>query len=142
MAKVEKFEDLRIWQEARALCKALAEVWTRPKFAKDFSLVNQLNSSSGSVMDNIAEGFDRGGNKEFIHFLSIARGSCSEVRSQLYRARDRAYISEAELDRFLERATSIGKGISSLMSYLRKSDYKGSKFKEPSAVYYNPEEEE
>jgi len=91
MATVEKFEELIAWQKARHNAHEIYELTCLEKFDCDFSLVGQIRKSSGSVMDNIAEGFDRGGNKEFIQFLYIAKGSLSETKSQLYRAFDRTY---------------------------------------------------
>src|SRR5205809_564697 len=96
MATIRRFEDLEIWQLARKLCNMIYPYTGYAGFSKDFKLINQINGSSGSVMDNIAEGFDRGGRKEFINFLGIAKGSGGEVKSQLYRAFDRKYISQEE----------------------------------------------
>ncbi len=86
--KIDKFEDLEIWQEARELCRYVFKLTSTGLFNKDYKFRDQIRSSSGSVMDNIAEGFERGGNKEFAQFLSIAKGSCGETRSQSYRALD------------------------------------------------------
>ncbi|PKD43192.1 four helix bundle protein [Rhodohalobacter barkolensis] len=128
--KVERFEDLEIWQLARELCKDVYQITNFGAFAKDFKLRNQIRGSSGSIMDNIAEGFERGGNKEFIQFLSIAKGSCGETRSQLYRSFDYEYITETEFETLVNKAVFISKKISSLMNYLSKSDLRGSKFKQ------------
>ncbi len=90
MATIQRFEDLDIWKMARTLAEEVHELYTNHDvFSKDYRLKNQINGSSGSVMDNIAEGFERGGNNEFVNFLSIAKGSLGEVKSQLYRAYDR-----------------------------------------------------
>jgi four helix bundle protein len=92
--KIARFEDLEIWKEARELSKLIKSFTKKSEFSRDYKLSSQINSSSGSVMDNVAEGFDRDGNKEFIQFLSIARGSNAEKRSQGYRAFDYEYISK------------------------------------------------
>ena len=126
--KIERFEDLEIWQEARELCRRVSEITSVSPFCSDFNLKDQIRASSGSVMDNIAEGFERGGNKEFIQFLSIAKGSCGETRSQSYRAFDYKYINQDTLDDLIFRTIQLSKKISSLMGYLKSSDFKGSKF--------------
>jgi len=126
--KVTRFEDLEIWQEARELCKFIKSITSKPPFSKDFRFSDQIRDSSGSVMDNIAEGFERGGNKEFTQFLSISKGSCGETRSQGYRAFDYEYITQEELDECINRTVILGVKISNLMEYLRNSDFKGSKF--------------
>ena len=129
--KIERFEDLEIWMEARELCRRVFEITSVSPFCSDFKLKDQIRGSSGSVMDNIAEGFERGGNKEFIQFLSIAKGSCGETRSQSYRAFDYKYINQDILDDLIFRTTQLSKKISSLMAYLKNSDFKGSKFLKP-----------
>jgi len=126
---IERFEDLEIWQEARELCKFVYEITEREPFRKDFTLKNQMRSSSGSTMDNIAEGFERDGTKEFIQFLSISKGSCGECRSQSYRAHDYKYIDQAILDELIERPTTLSKKIASFMTYLKSSTFKGTKYK-------------
>jgi four helix bundle protein len=129
MATIERFEDIKAWQHARVLCKLIHNYTLKPTFSKDFRLIGQIKGSSGSVMDNIAEGFERNGNREFIQFLSIAKGSSGEVRSQLYRAIDNEYITKEEFDHAFQMVEEISKLISGLMVYLNQSEIKGSKFK-------------
>lgn len=88
MAVIKRFEDLEVWQIARELCNYIFMLTSKGEFSKDISLKNKIRNSSGSSMDNISEGFGRGGKIEFIHFLSISNGSANEVKSQLYRALD------------------------------------------------------
>jgi four helix bundle protein len=130
MAKIEKFEDLEVWKEARELCKLVYTYINRAPFSKDFDLVRQIRKSSGSIMDNIAEGFERDGKKEFIQFLSISKGSAGEVRSQSYRAFDQNYISKEEFNELYEKANSISKMLSGFINYLKNSELKGIKYKE------------
>ena len=98
--KIECFEDLDIWQDARELCKIIFSKTSVGPFVKDFRFRDQIKALSGSIMDNIAEGFERGGNKEFIQFLYTAKGSCGETRSQSYRAFDFEYITQDELNNY------------------------------------------
>jgi len=126
--KITRFEDLDIWQDARSLCRFIFEITCREPFNKDFRFRDQIRASSGSIMDNSAEGFERGGNKEFTQFLSIAKGSCGETRSQCYRAFDYGYISVETLNELLDRTTNLSKKIAGFISYLKKSTYKGTKY--------------
>jgi len=90
MATVRRFEELEMWKQARILAQRIFDLYsTSPEFSKDYKLKDQINGSSGSVMDNIAEGFDRGSRNEFVNFLSFSKGSIGEVKSQIYRAFDR-----------------------------------------------------
>jgi len=129
--KLTRFEDLNIWQDARALCRFIFEITSKDPFSKDFRFRDQIRASSGSIMDNTAEGFERGGNKEFIQFLSIAKGSCGETRSQSYRAFDFQYINNNELQELIDRTVNLSKKISGFISYLKKSSLKGSKYNNP-----------
>jgi four helix bundle protein len=128
VAAFSRFEDIEAWQWARQLCNMI-HVWTlRPDFSKNFKLRDQIEGSSGSIMDNIAEGYERGGNKEFINFLSIAKGSCGETRSQCYRALDFKYINQIGFDEAYALCIKISTKITNLMNYLIDSDRKGFKF--------------
>src|SRR5215475_2110168 len=129
MAKIEKFEDMLSWQKARELTRHVYALSKKGEFARDFELRGQMRSASISVMSNIAEGFERGGDKEFIQFLSTAKGSCGEVRSQLYVALDQAYITSTEFDRISSEAVEVSRLVSGFMGYLRKSELRGNKFK-------------
>ena len=129
MAKIEKFEDIESWKLAREVARLIYEASGREKFSRDFALVNQIRRASVSVISNIAEGFERGGNKEFIQFLAIAKGSCGEVRSQLYIALDQKYIEENEFREISNKLTEASRLISGLMKYLQQTELKCSKFK-------------
>ena len=140
MATIRKFEDLKAWQEARRLAHSIFKLYQRKPFLNDYKLVNQINGSSGSIMDNIAEGFDRNGNKEFIQFLTIAKASLSEATSQLYRALDREYITKEEFEETQKDALELGKIIGGLIKYLQNTAYKGTKFKvEENEIEYSSE---
>jgi four helix bundle protein len=129
MNTIKRFEDLEIWQLARQLAKEVNELTLRENFAKDFSIKNQIKSSSGSTMDNIAEGFERDGNQEFHQFLSISKGSIGETRSQLYRAFHYGCIHENELEIYIEKCLILSRKTGNMMEYLRKCDLKGTKFR-------------
>jgi len=136
MAAFKTFEDIDAWKEARELANKIFKLTLEEPFSRDFKLRDQINGSSGSIMDNIAEGFEREGNREFIQFLSIAKASAGETRSQLYRALDRNYITEDQFNSLKERVIQISKQISGLIGYLKNSELKGSKFlREPNESY-------
>lgn len=130
MATVHRFEDLEIWQSARDLCKRLYEITKESDLSKDYRFKDQIRAASGSIMDNIAEGFERNGKGEFIQHLSIAKGSAGEVRSQLYRALDQQYIEKGQFEELYNLVGEIASKISNLISYLNASAIKGSKFKD------------
>jgi four helix bundle protein len=129
MATIKKFEELEIWQLARVLCKEVYKITRYKNFSKDFELIGQIRKSSGSVMDNIAEGFGRGGNKEFSNFLTITTGSANETQSQLYRALDQEYICETEFNDLYQKTEEIIQKTGKLIQYLNNSDYRGIKYK-------------
>ena len=132
MATIQRFEDLEVWKKAREICKYSSQLTQKEQFSKDFSLKDQIKRSSGSAMDNIAEGFERDGNKEFINFLTISKGSVGEVRSQSYRALDYGYINQEEFDFLINETVSLSERLGKFISYLRNSDFKGVKFKKDS----------
>lgn len=129
MATIKRFEDLEVWQVARELCRFVCKITSKEKFSKDFTLKDQIRSSSGSAMDNISEGFGRGGKNEFIQFLGISNGSGRETQSQLYRAFDYGYIVQEEFKEGYELADKLCNKIGSFISYLNSSDIKGVKFR-------------
>ena len=132
MSTINKFEDIVAWQKARKLSNEIYNITTNKPFTSDLSLKDQIQRSTGSIMDNIAEGFERGGNKEFIQFLCIAKGSNSEVRSQLYRALDQKYITNERFKILYDLSIEIGQLLGSFINYLKKSNIKGIKYKEVS----------
>ncbi len=129
MANVEKFEDLEVWQNAREITRAIYSASSNEPFARDFALVNQIRRASLSILSNIAEGFERNGDKEFVQFLLVAKGSCGEVRAQLYVALDQEYIDEALFVTINSKLTETSRMISGLIKYLQHSELKGSRYK-------------
>jgi len=126
--KVGSFEELRIWQQARELCRDVYEITKVGEFKWDSRFVQQIRAASGSVMDNIAEGFEREGNKEFLNFLYIAKGSCGEVRSQIIRAHDVGFIDDDKYNEMYNKCSNLSKGISSFAHSIRQSNLAGSKY--------------
>ena len=116
---IKRFEDIEAWHAARELCNAVHGVISKGLFAKSYALRDQIDRSSGSAMDNIAEGFDGGSNAEFIRFLCYAQRSCTEVKSQLYRALDRALISQQEFDQLFELADKTHRKVGAFVKYLK-----------------------
>lgn len=127
---VNNIEDLVTWQLARELNKDIYANTNTPEFLKDYRFCAQIRAAVGSIMDNIAEGFEREGNKEFIQFLYIAKGSCGEVKSQLYRASDVGYITNEKFCELLSKTKDVKEKITSLIRYLKQSDLKGKKYKQ------------
>ena len=126
---IRQFEDLEVWQLARVLCQDIYKITNDDLFSRDFRFRDQIRASSGSIMDNIAEGFERNGNKEFVQFLYIAKGSCGELRSQLHRSFDNQYITQENYNTLNNKTLQVSKSISGFIQYIKNSDYKGSKNK-------------
>jgi four helix bundle protein len=129
MNKIERFEDIVAWQKARALTKEIYASTRGGLFVKDYGLKDQIQRASVSTMSNIAEGFERGGDREFMQFLSNSKGSCGEVKSHLYVALDQSYISAAGFDELYGKADEVSRLVGGFMAYLRQSQVGGHKFK-------------
>ena len=129
MGAVRDFEELAIFQKARELSKKIYPVTQREGFYSDYRFVQQIRAAAGSIMDNIAEGFERTGNKEFINFLYIAKGSCGEVRSQLIRANDIGYLTPEEYNELYIECRKLSAGIMNFIKELKSSDFSGAKYK-------------
>lgn len=129
MATFKRFEEIECWKRARELTRRIYDITGQPAFARDFGLKDQIRRASVSVMSNIAEGYDRSGTAEFVHFLATAKGSAAEVRCQLYVAADQGYIRDERFAELNALAIEIGSMLAGLMKYLRSSGYKGTKFK-------------
>lgn len=145
MATLKGFEDIPVWKDSRKLCKMFFDTWQESaEFSRDYELLRQMKKSSGSVMDNIAEGYGRGGNKEFVYFMGISKGSCAEFKSQLYRALDHGYIDQEKFDVLYRNADGISAQLTKFIDYLNKSSIKGSRYKveEPVPEYGLNEEAE
>ena len=130
MATVKDFEELAIFQKARELSKKIYPVTNREGFKSDYRFVQQIRAAAGSIMDNIAEGFERTGNKEFLNFLYIAKGSCGVVRSQLIRANDVGYLTPEEYEELYTECRKLSAGIMNFIKEIKASDLTGAKFKE------------
>ncbi len=120
MAAFKQFEDIEAWHLARKLNQLIWEVVSTGKFGKDFALSDQINRAAGSIMDNIAEGFDSGSDPEFARFLRYSQRSCAEVKSQLYRALDRSHLEQTEFDSLFEMADKVSRKAGSLIRFLTK----------------------
>jgi len=129
MAKFERFEDIEAWQKARELTKRIYALTNSNKFSRDYGLRDQIRRAAVSIMSNIAEGFERGGDKEFFQFVSFAKGSSGEVRSHLYVALDAGYFNNETFSSLSDTTVQISRMLAGLMKYLRGSGYKGSKYK-------------
>ena len=120
----KRFEELPCWNKAREVCQAIFEIINQDEFRRDFSLRDQIWRSSGSVMDNIAEGFDDESSRESIRFLGYSQRSCNEVQSQLYRALDCKYVTQNQFDKAYELASECRKQIKGFRKYLRNYNSK------------------
>ena len=129
MGSFDRFEDIEVWKNARVLLKDVYKVSSTGSFSRDFNMRNQFRSAALSIMNNISEGNDREGNKEFVQFLYIARGSAGEVRSMLYSALDLGYIDESTFKKMKTDVIEISKMTRSLAKYLKYSTKKGTKYK-------------
>ncbi len=132
MATWSKFEELPIWQEARVLAKDIYKLTSGDAFSRDYRYCSQIRAAAGSIMDNIAEGFERENNKEFIQFLYIAKGSCGEVRSQLHRAKDVEFISDDYYVLYIEKTKKLSAAIANFIKYLRNTEITGNRNKQSS----------
>lgn len=138
MSTVKDFEELVIYQKARKLAKQVYEITREGHFQFDSRFIQQIRAAAGSVSDNIAEGFERQGNKEFINFLYIAKGSCGEVRSQLIRAFDVGHISEQTFSQMYNDCRTLSLGILNMIKSLKSSDMKGTKYQPPIKPHIKP----
>jgi four helix bundle protein len=129
MPQLKNFEELNIWRDSRALVDLIYKQTRQPAFSKDFQFIDHIRKTAISIPSNISEGFERDGTKEFVNFLSIAKGSCGELRSQLIIALDQKYLDQEQFDDINNKVLEISKSISALMKYLQNCDYKGRKFK-------------
>jgi len=129
MSSIVKFEDIVAWQKARELTREIYAHAKVGRFAEDFGLRDQIQRGSVSIMGNVAEGFDRGGDKEFIQFLSVSKGSCGEVKSHLYVALDQQYVAPPQFAQPYDRADEVGRLLSGFMAYLKQSGLRGRKYK-------------
>lgn len=129
MAVTKRFEDLDVWIAAKDASVMIYKITENESLKKDFGLKDQIRRASISIISNIAEGFERNGNKEFIQFLSIAKGSAGEVRAQLYIIKELEFINEEEFTQLNEKVTQVSKMLSGFINYLKQSELKGSKFK-------------
>ncbi len=145
MATVQRFEDLKVWQQARAVAKHIYVLTKTTSLSSDYELRNQISRSSGSVMDNIAEGFGRGSRTEFIQFLGYSLGSNDEVKSQLYRSLDRNHLDQYQFNELYQQVDVVTKMIIAFINYLKRTEHRGLKYnttagvEEPDRASYEPQ---
>lgn len=137
MATIQKFEDIAVFQKARELCKEVYAITREGEFKSDYRFVQQIRAAAGSIMDNIAEGYERDGNAEFINFLYIAKGSAGEVRSQVMRAHDVGFIDDDKFNDLYGRCKNISIGIANFIKTIRLQGIKGRKYQEVSHSFNN-----
>jgi len=126
--RIEKFEDLEVWKSAVECANLIYSLTSGGEFSRDFVLRDQIRRAGVSIFSNIAEGFERDGNKEFCNFLTIAKGSCGEARAQALFARDLGYLSDEQLERLVSKLTQTNKQLSAFRSYLQRAEMKGRRF--------------
>jgi four helix bundle protein len=129
MAKINRFEEILGWQKARELTRQIYSISASAAFGKDWGLRDQIRRAAVSVLSNIAEGYERGGDKEFAHFLTVAKGSVGEIQSQLYVALDQQYLSKSQFEALHDQTLEISRLLSGLTTYLQTSELKGPKFR-------------
>ena len=129
MAKIKKFEDMESWKKARKLADETYKATSAGEFGRDFGLKDQMRRAAVSILSNIAEGFERGGDKEFLQFLAVAKGSCGELRAQLYVGLDQGYLSLAAFETLSGEATEVSQMLAGFIKYLRESSLRGSKYR-------------
>ena len=129
MATIKRFEDLDMWKVSRELCSEIGKIVDKGEFKNNYRIIGQIEGSSGSIMDNIAEGFERGGRAEFIQFLGYSKGSCGEFRSQLYRALDRNYVTQIQFDELSDFCIRISSMLQKFIEYLQGTEIKGVRMK-------------
>lgn len=135
MPTITRFEDLEVWQESREIVKRVYQMSARFPRHEVFGLANQMQRAAVSVMANIAEGFERGANTEFIHFLYTARASCAELRSHCYVVLDLSYVEESQMQEILHQCDRLSRRLKALADYLKQSGMKGLKFHDERATY-------
>ncbi len=130
MGTIKRFEDMEVWKKSRELSKAVYQATSRREFAFDSALRDQMRRAVVSIVSNIAEGFERGSDKELRQFLIIAKGSAGEIRAQLYVALDASYLSTEDFEQLSERTTELGRMLAGFVKYLNQSNIEGNRLRE------------